>query len=208
MRNANNLPTPVQKIVVFDFDGTLTKSDSFVAFIKFVKGSKYFYKNLWFIGIYWLLAKLHLKSTQKAKEAVFTRFFKGMSLSVFKTYGEDFAAQIPEILQKKAFEVIAHYQSKGYTTLIISASIENWIAPWATSVGVNKVIATRVATDATGLLTGTFLGKNCKGNEKLKQLLKSYPNLKPEHLVVYGDSSGDRELLKFARKRYWRTLEY
>lgn len=198
----------MKKVVVFDFDGTLTEKDSFVSFIKYVKGERFFYFNLGFIVIFWFLAKFKLMSTGSAKQMVFRKFFKGMSLTDFNKFSVGFQDTINSILKQETKKTINYYLSRSYDVLIISASIENWILPWANSNHIKTVLSTKIEIDNDGNLTGNFSSANCRGEEKLRRLLSVYPNLKKEQVIVYGDSSGDKSLMDFAAKSYYRTLKY
>ncbi len=198
----------MKKVVVFDFDGTLTRKDSFIEFIKFVKGRYIFYLNLFFVIILWLCSKFKILETGKAKEAVFSFFFKGMTIEKFNEYGNRFTYKVNNILREQARSTIKYYLDQGAEVLIISASIENWIVPWAKENNIKKILATSVEINSNGKLTGRFSSANCKGKEKLERLLQLYPDIEPENLIVYGDSGGDKELIDFASTSFYKTLRY
>ncbi|MDE3221963.1 MAG: haloacid dehalogenase-like hydrolase, partial [Acidobacteriota bacterium] len=67
--------------------------------------------------------------------------------------------------------------------------------------GVDAGIGTRLALDARGHLSGGYLGRNCRGSEKLRRLRewmeqRQYPG--DPVLYAYGNSRGDRRLLSAA----------
>ncbi|MDH6355202.1 HAD superfamily phosphoserine phosphatase-like hydrolase [Dysgonomonas sp. PH5-45] len=86
--------------------------------------------------------------------------------------------------------------------MIISASVENWIRPWSEKNGIDLTLSTLIEVK-NGLLTGLFLSKNCYGKEKVNRLLAEFPNRSDYHLIVYGDSAGDKELIDFADEGYY-----
>ena len=70
----------MRKIVAFDFDGTLTTKDTFLAFIRYACGSQ---AMLWGFLRYMpllVLMKLHAYPNHKVKQKVFSYFFKGMPI--------------------------------------------------------------------------------------------------------------------------------
>ncbi len=196
----------MKKIVAFDFDGTLTHKDSFVEFIKFTKGNFKFYIMFPIIGVLWVLSQLKIIKTHKAKEFIFKHFYKGTSLQTFDEYCYKFANHIDKFLKDNAKPTLQKQLLNNDEALIVSASIENWIIPWAKNNGVNTVIATKIEVDKKGILTGKFSTPNCNGIEKVKRVLKKYPNLKYSFFTVYGNSSGDKPLMYIANKVFWRTL--
>ena len=79
------------KICAFDFDGTLTKKDTFVEFIRYVHGERKTITGFLLHLPLLLLMKLHLYSNQKAKQKVFSWFFQNMEIDRFNLLCRDFA---------------------------------------------------------------------------------------------------------------------
>ena len=67
------------KVYAFDFDGTLTRRDSFVEFIRFVKGDKEFLKCFLRYSLQLVAMKLGLYPNWKVKRQVFSYCFAGMT---------------------------------------------------------------------------------------------------------------------------------
>jgi HAD superfamily hydrolase (TIGR01490 family) len=193
-------------IAVFDFDGTLTRSDTFLMFLIFEFGFSACMKCLWSnLGIL-IRYVLHKASNHEAKQAIFSYFFKGMKLSDFDAACQRFAlSKIPGQIKCKALEKCEWHQHKGHHIVIISASIRNWIEPWAKQYGFEAVIGTEVELD-NEMLTGQFAGKNCHGQEKVTRLLSHFPERNNYYLYTYGNSRGDREMMKFADFPYYRCF--
>ena len=89
---------------------------------------------------------------------------------------------------------------------IVSASIYNWIKPFASDLGIRDILSTEIEVDGEGCLTGFFSNKNCYGQEKVVRLLEQIPDLENNYLIVYGDSKGDSQLLKYANESHYRAL--
>lgn len=197
----------METVVAFDFDGTLTKKDSFIEFIKYSRGTFLFYFTSPVIVFYWFLFKIKLLNRQSAKELVFSFFFKGMGEGEFNEYCSGFSTVINGFLKNNTIDMINDYLKKDFTIIIISASIENWIKPWALNNKVTSVLATQIEIDDKGVITGKFSSKNCIGIEKVNRLLIDYPIRDDYKLIAYGNSNGDLELIKFADKGLWNNIK-
>lgn len=193
-------------VVAFDFDGTITRKDTFVAFIKFAKGKTAFYKGLLRYSPLLLAYKLRLYPNWKIKQKIISYFFKGMHLDGFVELGQTFVKVIHTLVRPETIAAIRNYQLQGATIYVISASIENWVEPWCRYMGINHTIATRLETDANGLITGCLLTNNCYGQEKVVRLLEKEPDRETYTLYVYGDSRGDRELMALSDKSWYKDF--
>ena len=183
---------------VFDFDGTLTRRDTFLLFARFSRGWKGLLRAM-FRSLPVLAAwKLGLKEGGEAKEHLFGALYRGMSLSAFEAYGDAFADVVDRNLRQQGMDALRQALERGDETVICSASIEQWIATWARENSVDRIIGTKVEVDENGLLTGRFLSPNCKGPEKVVRLCSEFPDRSQYHIAAYGDSSGDREMLDYA----------
>ena len=194
-------------IAVFDFDGTITRKDTLLEFIKFSKGKRQFYFGFLFFSPLLVAMKLKFYPNWKAKQKLFSYFYKGVSIKQFHEWGNRFSAEIDKIVRPEAMEVIKSHKGNNDKIVIISASIENWIKPWAEKAGVEMVLATKIETDKNGSLTGKFLTKNCYGKEKVNRLLETFSDRKNYKFIAYGDSRGDKELIDFADKGYYNKFK-
>jgi len=94
----------------------------------------------------------------------------------------------------------------GHDMLILSASMENWLMPFARYLEIDRVEGTQLEVSPDGRLTGKFLSKNCYGEEKVIRLRSRLPNREEFHLIAYGDSRGDKELLNYADEAFYRRF--
>ena len=192
----------MKKIVAYDFDGTLTTRDTFLAFILYAKGWPRFLWGLLRYAPLLVLMKLRLYPNYKAKQKVFAHFFGGMELTAFDTLCQQFATDNGILLRPKGVKAIEQAQAEGAEVLIVSASIDNWVQPFFPNV---QVLGTQVEV-SDGRLTGRFLTKNCYGQEKVNRILACYPDRESYHLTAYGDSCGDKQLLAFADEAYFKPF--
>lgn len=194
-------------IHAFDFDGTLTRRDTLIEFIRYVKGNKEFLigflKHLHLL----IMMKLGIMPNWKTKRIIFQYFFGGMTLEKFNEYCEKFAKEKASLLRKKGMVAVNKAVMDGDQVVIISASIENWVEPFFRFQVSNhiNIIGTKIQV-VDGKLTGRFLTKNCYGEEKVRRLLEQYPDRKEYKLVAYGDSRGDHALLDFADEGHYKEF--
>ncbi|MDR3002494.1 MAG: HAD-IB family hydrolase [Fibromonadaceae bacterium] len=192
-----------ETIAAFDFDGTITRKDTLIEFIKFSKGNVKFYFAFLFFSPLLIAMKLKLLPNWKVKQSVFSYLFKNTPIEIFNKWCFEFCAIIDKILCPKTIEALNLHKKHNDKIIVISASMENWIKPWADKMEIDTVLATKIETDENGLITGKFLTKNCYGQEKVNRLLEMFPNRKDYKLIAYGDSRGDKELIEFADKGFY-----
>ena len=197
----------MRKIYAFDFDGTLTTKDTLLEFIRFAKGSGQMFRGFLLFSPLLLLMKLHLYPNWKAKQQVFSYFFKGMNIDDFNALCTLFAEQNKHLLRPAGIEKVRQaIEEEQATVLIISASIDNWVRPFFDEIDKKiQVLGTQIETKG-GCLTGRFTTKNCYGQEKVNRLTALYPHREAYELIAFGDSRGDKELLEFADKGFYKPF--
>lgn len=184
-------------IAAFDFDGTITTKDTLFDFIKFYIGRNSFLKGLVLLSPTLIAFKLGFIKNDVAKQKLFSSFFKGRSIDEFNKISVDYINRIQEITRPEILEKIKWHQNQSHTVVIVSASIINWIKPWALEMKIDTVLATEIkVTD--NLIEGCFSSNNCYGQEKVNRLLTLFPDRGEYTLYAYGDSAGDKELLALA----------
>ncbi|NEQ30843.1 MAG: HAD-IB family hydrolase [Leptolyngbya sp. SIO4C5] len=193
-------------IAAFDFDGTLTYGDSFFPFLKSAVGPVRFYLGLVILSPLLLGYGLKLLPNWWVKQAVLRYFFSGWSPEQLQQAADKFAAQkLPSLLRSEAMQRLAWHQQQGHRLILVSASLEAYLRPWAKSMAFDQVIGTRLET-RSDRLTGRIQGKNCYGPEKVRRLKAAIDNLEDYVLYAYGDSKGDRELLAIAQSPHYRSF--
>lgn len=181
-------------IAAFDFDGTIITKDSLPLFILFsTKFGRLISRAIQMLP-HFILFKLKIIPNHVAKAKLCKLFFTGYTSGEFDRIGNDFAKEIDKIVNPEALKKIEWHKEMGHEVIIISASVENWIRPWAIQHGIDKVLATQLET-SDGVLTGKLLSENCHGEEKVNRLIAAYPNRANYTLYAYGDTTGDKELL-------------
>ncbi len=194
-----------KRLVLFDFDGTITTKDTFLEFIRFYFGSKKFVTGF-ALQTPWIgLMMLKAIPNWKAKERVLTWFFSGESIQKFDQKGREFCEQIvPKLVRPGALSAIEEHRRAGATIVVISASAENWVRPWCDEAGL-ECLATQLEV-VDGKLTGRIEGLNCYGPEKENRIRACYNIEEYDEVVAYGDSRGDLEMLALANQQYYRPF--
>lgn len=194
-----------RSLALFDFDGTITRSDTLLDFMSFAKGRLSFGLGMIILSPILVLYKLKLIPNWRAKEMVLSYFFKGMPEHQFHQLCESFAREIiPGLIRPKAKEELERHRREGNRVVIVSASAENWIQPWASQINI-ELIATRLQI-IDGKMTGRFVGKNCFGEEKVARVnqflvLSDYPTIE-----TYSDSRSDQPLLDLGTRKHFKPF--
>ena len=193
------------KIAFFDFDGTITTQDSLPDFIKFAIGKPKYYLGLCLLSPILLAYVLKLLPNHSAKEKMISYFFKGWPEKNFQTVADEYAAhQIDKIVRPKALEKLHWHQEQGHKVVIVSASMKSWLKKWCDTQNV-ELISTQLEIKQ-GKLTGKFATKNCHGKEKVNRIKEQYSLQDYSYIYAYGDSSGDKDMLKLANEAFYKPF--
>lgn len=194
-------------IAAFDFDGTLTDRDSLLPFLFFTAGTSQTLGKLLMSLPVLAAFTLGLESRQATKEYVLTKFFKGLPENDLRALAQVFAAEeLDKYVSKNGFKRIKWHLCQGHRCVLVSASLELYLRPWAEAKGFANVFASILQTDQDGNITGKLVGRNCWGIEKTRRLQEVLGPKENYVLYAYGDSQGDKELLALADHPYYRAL--
>ena len=192
-------------LVLFDFDGTLTTKDSLFGFLLHSVGLYQYLLNILLNIPNFILLALGLRKNDAAKQRLLATFFLGWESDTLYEVGKSYSIEkIPNIARKKGVEKINQHLQLGHRVILVSASLELWLAPWCQQQGI-ELLATKLEKK-DGLITGRFDGENCYGQQKVERL-KSYLNINDyDQIHAYGDSAGDTEMLALAQFKYYKPF--
>lgn len=194
-----------RSLALFDFDGTVTRGDSFMRMIRYVVGWPRFLAGMVVLSPVLVAYKAKLIPNWRAKEIVLAHFFKTWRKEKFNDRCEKFARNvIPHMVRPAAIDKIKEHQEQGHKVVLVSASAENWLSCWADEMDID-LIATRVELKE-GRVTGKLDGRNCYGPEKEHRIREELDLTDYEHIYAYGDSKGDREMLALAKEAHYRPF--
>lgn len=190
-------------LVLFDFDGTITTTDSFNEFIRFTHGKNAFYSGLIKHSPFIFLYYLKLLDGAVLKEKMLSTFFRGKTKDELRAQGREFIAFLhrEKMIKPGFIELIKKYQAEGAEVAVVSASPDIWINSFCEQYGI-AALCTGLEFKGN-LFSGKIDGRNCNGPEKKKRILEKYKLADYETIVVYGDSKGDREMMELATIKNW-----
>ena len=179
-------------LALFDFDGTLTRSDTMFGFVRHVCGTPRFLAGLVWLAPMLVLHKLGAIDAASAKERLLVHFLGGRSEAELAEAGRSFADVVDAGLRDGALERVQWHQAEGHRVVVVSASLRLWLDAWCARHGL-ELLCTEPRWEG-----GAFAGlgsANCNGPEKVARVraLLDPDALRPIH--AYGDSKGDTELL-------------
>lgn len=185
---------PARPVVAFDFDGTLTVRDSFLAFLSYRRGPL-----AYALGLTRLIPDLADYLFSRDRERLKTRaariYLKGLSRSELTAQAEQFAESIiTRLLRPDAAQVWLEWKRRGAVMCIVTASPEMTVEPFARRLGADLLLGTKLQFGPDDSVTGAFDSANCRGQEKVNRLRAVFgENLRLA--AAYGDTSGDTEML-------------
>jgi phosphatidylglycerophosphatase C len=195
-------------VAAFDFDGTLTNGGSVYPFLVALRGRWAVWRaTARLVPALLRAAVFGGTAADDAKERLFIRLLGGLPLAEVERSAALFAqAHVQTHVRRDTLDRLHWHQDQGHHVVIVSASPEIYVWPAGDQLGVDAVVATRLAVGGGGLLTGGYEGKNCRGAEKYARLvghlranglLTSNGGAQPV-LWAYGNSRGDLRLLNAA----------
>ena len=192
-------------LVAFDFDGTLTVRDSFTAFLKWRVSSRRYYAGM---ARLFPAALLYVfdRNRGKIKAAAVREFLRGVPLEQLEREARAFAqSEAPKLFRPDALAVWRRWRAKGAKLVIVTASPDVVVAPFARGLGADLLIGSRLALDLNEKVAGPLLGPNCRGAEKVTRLKEVFGD-DLSLAAAYGDTSGDREMLAIAHEKGYRIF--
>ena len=195
----------VGPIIAFDFDGTLTVRDSFTAFLKWREGSARYHAEMAALAPA-ALRYVFDRDPGKLKAAAVRRFLQGLPRDVLNAEAMEFATSAaPLLFRPDALKAWRRYRLDGARLIIVTASPENIVAPFARGLGADLLIGTRLLFDQEDRVQGGLMGDNCRGPAKVKRIKEALG----EDVVLtaaYGDTDGDWDMLGMAEQQFMRLF--
>jgi phosphatidylglycerophosphatase C len=198
-------PGPI--VAAFDLDGTLSNGGSVFRWLRYLCGARATYlAAATLAGPLFVGAVRSGPWADRAKERLFRRLLIGRDAEDVREVSRAFAiAHFEEHGRDWVIERLNWHLRQGHGVVIVSASPELYVGVVAEMLNADGALGTRLAVDPRGKLSGSYLGRNCRGREKLRRLSEwlavRYPDTAPT-LYAYGNSRGDRRMLRGAMYPY------
>jgi HAD superfamily phosphoserine phosphatase-like hydrolase len=172
---------------IYDFDKTIFKKDSTVAFYLFcLRKNPSLLRFLFLQAWYFLLYRLHVVEKKRFKEKFFS-FLKGL---------RDVDEAVLCFWDKNIRHINAWYSAlQRSDDVIISASPAFLLRPLCERLHISHLICTEVDEK-----TGVFYSENCYGAEKLQRFRAQFGDA--EIARFYSDSRSDSPLASIAKEAF------
>jgi len=188
-------------IAIFDLDGTITRRDTYVAYLLHVLRRRP--ANI--LGCFGLpLTAMQFKlgriTNDQVKSAFLKRVMDNCTRSEVERYTADFLARrFSKLAKPKALARIAWHRQQGHRLLLATASFDFYADAIGQSLGFDHVIATR-AIWRHEKITGDFEGENLRAEAKLRAVRRVINRIDTEiaWIVAYSDNQSDLPILRFA----------
>lgn len=192
----------MKKLYCFDFDGTLTYKDTMFLYLKFYNPKRFYFQFAKHTPLFVLL-KLNLLDAEKVKKSFISSILKGEKKDRIERKSQRFFDEnYPEIFRRNALDFIENRDQEKTDSLIVSASLDIWVKPFAEKLGI-KLLSTE-AEFVDDVFTGNFSTKNCNGEEKVSRIKEEIKEKKYDKIIAFGDTSGDKPMLEFADESHFK----
>lgn len=189
-------------LVLFDFDGTLTKRDTFPQFVFCSQGYLKGLSGFLIFSPYVFLFLFKLMDGAKLKEKLVAFYFKGEKEEVLNRKGNAF---IEKLTSENGFNIdvlkkFENYKAQGNVICIVSASLDIWIKPFC-----DKHSTDYLCTELdyeNGISNGKLKTLNCNGPEKAVRIKQKYNLTDFSSIIAYGNSSGDKAMFELANETH------
>lgn len=181
-------------LALFDFDGTLIRGDSILAYLRHARRLKALsrgeYLKLGLHAIPWLLKKKSDEALKGEAVAFSMRLSPERRYALNRSFAEE--CLLPRVFPAGRACLEQHRQA-GRLVVIVSASPENYMEFVAPGLGADVLLCTQ-------LLSETATGPNCKGQEKVRRIeaYLAQAGIGPDwsDSYAYGDSTSDLPMLR------------
>ncbi|MEQ5801237.1 HAD-IB family hydrolase [Halomonas sp. H10-9-1] len=191
----NDTPN-ARPVAFFDFDGTLTTGDTLMPFLKFVVGTPTYYAKLALVSPVLAAYFAKLLRNDIAKQIVLKQYLAGYHIDDLFERGQRFSDEvIPAMLRPEGMERLRWHQQQGHACVLISASLDLYLSPWARRYGFDALFSSQLATRRDGRASGALQGANCHGATKRVKLMQYLAGRNAQCTFGYGDSTGDDAML-------------
>lgn len=193
-----------KRLVIFDFDGTITTKDTFIGFLRFNSTQGGFILKFIVSIPVLLLYYCRIVTAARLKEVLLKRFISVRNEKDLLVVGEKFIEHLIKNGEIK-YDLIARiseYQKQSAEICIVSASPHIWIKPFCDRFNVNY-LCTELEFDKDRNFTGRLKGENCNGIEKRKRIEKNYDLKDYSIIIIFGNSKGDKAMMELAHEKNW-----
>lgn len=191
-------------VAAFDFDGTLSRGTSGLRLYWQLLGPAGFVR-MWLTHLPSAARYLLRRGDEEALQAFNRAIFAGREAAAVQREADHYRLEVlPRHLIAESIARLRAHHDQGHRCVIVSRGYELYLRPWAGTLGVTDVLATRLSVGPDGRLTGEMPEPSCDRAAKRERLFALLGPREGYELHAYGDSPGDHEMLAAADHAWMR----
>ena len=196
----------MSNLALFDFDGTITWSDTWTPFMRAVIRPRRLAVGRVALSPVVVGYRLGVVSASQGRCLAARVAFAGEEAAGIRRRGADYAASVlPDKVRPAAIERLEWHRSRGDDVVIVSGSLDVYLKPWCAARQLDCICTT--LEEREGRFTGRYLDGDCSGAEKVRRVIERYDLSRYELVYAYGDSGEDRELIELAHRKSYRWTD-
>lgn len=184
-------------VAVFDLDGTITRSDCTLRFLRRALLHRMPRPGLMTLPIDAVRHRLRMMPDAVFKQRVVRALLRGATRPEVDAISSAILPACLADVKPRAIERIAWHRKRGHRLILASASLDLYAIPIGDALGFETTLSTRTEW-RDGRLTGAFDGPNLKGEAKRGAVAAAVGPGGVERVYAYSDHVSDLPLLQFA----------
>lgn len=193
-------------LALFDFDGTISTREMYPDFVHFAVPPLRLSLGKLLLAPVIAGYKLGWVPGNVIRASILALAFRGVAEDVLRELGERFAREmIATALRPEAMARIRWHQAQGDTVVVVSGSLDVYLAPWCAQHGL-QLFCSEVGF-REGRATGRYSSAQCVGEEKARRVREHFDLSRFDSVFAYGDTHEDQALLGMADRRWYRWQE-
>ncbi|MEQ1568685.1 MAG: HAD-IB family hydrolase [Myxococcota bacterium] len=192
-----------RRLALFDFDGTVTTHDTLFAWVRHCRGPVWMALGLAWLSPLLVANRVGLVGGERAKTTLLRLFFGGVPRERLAAWASSFVDVLDRGVRPAALAKLAWHRAEGHEVVVVSASLDLWLRPWAERHGLGLLCTEARFVDERfdGLAT-----PNCNGPEKERRIREALRLDEYVFVYAYGDSEGDVEMLALADESHLKPF--
>lgn len=195
-------------IAFFDFDGTITTSDSLDDFFRYLSPNKFIYYKIKYFDtlIYLLLYKVNLISVEKLKIFRINKFFLLHDYDTILKKAKLFSENVlPKRIKQSAINQINLHLNNKIQVVVVSASLNILLEHFCYNYKIELITNHLVFNKNTNKYQ--FENIDCNFEEKVYRIKQNYDLSNYSNIYSYGDTNGDLAMLNIANFKYFKYFK-
>ena len=195
--------SPRPSLALFDFDGTLTTTESFGAFLRMAVPTLRLRWGVVLVAPLILAYRLRLLPGTVVRAAILRIAVRGLDAATVAAAGERYARDVvPATLRPDMLARLRWHRERGDVVAVVSGAFDVCIRAWCEAEGIAMLASALEQRD--GRLTGRYAGAQCTGKEKVRRIRTAYAPSTFARIHAYGDTVEDLPMLSLADDAVYR----